>query len=128
MSAGNRMKAKGTAFETMVCNWLISHGFTRAYRPATSGSYDTGDINGIVRHYGVNHRQAIIQCKNAKTFNLSGWLNDANDQAAQPKVGGDALPIVVFKRPGIGAVNLGDTYALLRLEDLRSLLHEAGYS
>lgn len=125
------MKAKGTAFETLVCNWLISNGFNSAYRPATSGSYDSGDINGIYRRSDNTrhpYRQAIIQCKNAKTFSLSGWLNDAQDQAKQPKVGGDALPIVVFKRPGVGAKNLGDTYALLRLEDLKNLLIEAGYS
>lgn len=140
------MKAKGTAFETQVVDYLKGKGFKNVYRPATSGGLDTGDINGIkadtaeLRSYrskrldsptyselGEHHRQAIIQNKNCKTFSLSSWLNDAVSQAKQEKVGGDALPIVVFKRPGVGTKNLGDTYALLRLEDLADLLKDAGY-
>lgn len=117
------MKAKGTAFETQVVDYLKSKGFKNVYRPATSGGLDTGDINGL-KH---PNRQAIIQNKNCKTFSLSSWLNDAVAQAKQEKVGGDALPIVVFKRPGVGTKNLGDTYALLRLEDIADLLKDAGY-
>lgn len=134
------MKAKGTAFETQVKEYLHANGFPNAYRPATAGASDSGDINGIkqpgyVRPGGFNSdevwvgdRQAVIQCKNHKTFSLSGWLNDAKEQAKQSAVGGDALPLVVFKRPGIGTKNLGKTYALMELEDLVQLLKEAGYS
>jgi Holliday junction resolvase len=121
---GNKAKAKGTAFETLVVKYLRPRGFAKAFRPATSGSYDSGDINGITNP----SRQAIIQCKNHRQFNLSGWLNDAVQQAQQDAVGNNALPVVVFKRPGIGEKNLGDTYALMRLEDIASLLKEAGYT
>lgn len=123
------MKAKGTAFETQIVNYLHAKGFRKAYRPATSGGLDTGDINGLSREkdYYPHTRQAIIQCKNHKAFSLSTWLNDAVQQAKQDKVGNNALPIVVFKRPGVGAKSLGDTYALLRLEDLADLLKDAGY-
>lgn len=124
MSAGNRMKAKGTAFETQVVDYLKEKGFDDCYRPATSGAMDSGDINGIKGP----HRQSIIQCKNHKAYNLSGWLNDAVTQSQMTKVGGDALPVVVFKRPGVGTKTLGNTYALLRLEDLAELMKEAGYS
>lgn len=117
------MKAKGTAFESQVVTYLKDKGFNNVYRPATSGGLDTGDINGIKSE----HRQAIIQNKNCKAFSLSSWLNDAVAQASQEKVGGNALPLVVFKRPGVGTKNLGDTYALLRLEDLADLLRDAGY-
>lgn len=117
------MKAKGTTFETQVVDYLKEKGFGNAYRPATSGALDSGDINGIK----APHRQSIIQCKNHKTFHLSGWLNDAVTQAAMTKVGGNALPVVVFKRPGVGTKTLGNTYALLRLEDLADLLKDAGY-
>lgn len=130
MSSGNRMKALGTGFETDVVNYLKARGFTNAYRPATSSQYDSGDINGIKRPYSMltDGRQAIIQCKRVAKFNLSGWLNDAVGQAKQEIVGGDALPIVVFKRPGVGVKTLGESYALLRLEDIVQLLKEAGYS
>lgn len=121
---GNRMKAKGTSFETLIVRYLRNKSFKRAYRPATKGSSDTGDINGIASP----RRQAIIQCKNQRKFDLSGWLNDAVSQSQQEEVGGNALPILVVKRPGVGEKSLGETYAILRLEDLSSLLKEAGYN
>lgn len=121
---GNRMKAKGTSFETLIVKYLRSRAFKRAYRPATKGEYDTGDINGITS----SSRQAIIQCKNQRKYDLSGWLNDTVSQAQQEEVGGNALPILVVKRPGVGEKSLGETYAILRLEDVSSLLKEAGYN
>ena len=119
----NTAKARGTSFETLVVRYLRPRGFRKAYRPSTSGSYDSGDTNGIA---GPD-RQAIIQCKNQRKFDLSGWLNDTVSQAQQEAVGGNALPVLVVKRPGVGEKNLGDTYAILRLEDLSVLLKEAGY-
>ena len=121
---GNKNKSKGTSFETLIVKYLRERSFKRAYRPATKGGYDTGDINGIT---GSN-RQAIVQCKNQRKFDLSGWLNDAVSQAQQEEVGGNALPVLVVKRPGVGEKSLGDTYAVMRLEDLSSLLREAGYN
>ena len=118
------MKARGTAFETLIVKFLRSKGFKKAYRPATKGGYDTGDINGITSP----RRQAIIQCKNQRKFDLSGWLNDTVEQAQQEEVGHNALPILVVKRPGIGEAKIGDSYAILRLEDVSSLLKEAGYN
>lgn len=129
----NKAKAKGTSFETMILNYMRGKGFNRVYRPATKGLYDTGDINGIVRPGSVNgdskgtFRQAILQCKNQKTFKLSDWLNDSVLQAKQNEVGGDALPVLVVKRPRTGEKTLGDSYAVLRMDDLVSLLREAGY-
>lgn len=120
---GNRMKAKGTSFETLIVRYLRERSFRKSYRPATKGEYDTGDINGIASP----RRQAIIQCKNQKKFDLSGWLNAAVSQAQQEEVGGNALPILVVKRPGVGEKSLGETYAIMRLEDITSLLKEAGY-
>jgi len=121
---GNKMKAKGTSFETLIVRYLRSRSFKRAYRPATKGEYDTGDINGITS----KRRQAIIQCKNQRKYDLSGWLNDTVSQAKQEEVGGNALPVLVVKRPGVGEKSLGDTYAILRLEDLSMLMTEAGYN
>lgn len=96
----------------------------KAYRPATKGAYDTGDINGV----SGPRRQAIFQCKNHKKFSLSDWLNDTVEQAQQGEVGHNALPVLIVKRPGIGEAKIGDSYAILRLEDLSSLLKEAGYN
>jgi len=121
---GNTHKAKGTAFETLVVKFLRGRGFNKAYRPATKGGYDTGDINGVTS----SRRQAVFQCKNQRKFALSEWLDATVEQANQEEVGRNALPILVVKRPGVGEKSLGDTYAILRLEDLSSLLKEAGYN
>lgn len=119
---GNKNKARGTAFEVLVRDYLIEKGFVNAHRPALSGGNDTGDINGVARRNPL--RKAIFQCKNAKSFQLSQWLNDTVEQAEKAD---KAVPILVVKRPGKGAKALGDSYALLRLDDIVDLLKEAGY-
>lgn len=121
----NRAKSKGTSFETLIVNYLRAHGFNRVYRPATKGGYDTGDINGLYRRDA--HRQAILQAKNQKAFKFSEWLNETVAQSKQAEVGGDALPVLIVKRPRIGEANLGETFCVLRLDDLIGLLGEAGY-
>lgn len=118
----NRARAKGTAFEVLVRDYLISKGFIHAHRPALSGGNDTGDINGIARKETL--RKVAIQCKNQKSFQLSQWLNDTVEQA--DRLNG-AVPVLVVKRPGKGEKALGDSYVVMRLEDLSDLLNEAGY-
>ena len=119
---GNKHKAKGTAFEVLVRDYFISKGFIHAHRPALSGGNDTGDINGIARKETL--RKVAVQCKNQKSFQLSQWLNDTVEQA--DRLGG-AVPVLVVKRPGKGEKALGDSYVVMRLEDLTGLLDEAGY-
>lgn len=120
---GNKAKAKGTAFEVLVRDYLISKGFIHAHRPALSGGNDTGDINGIAR--AVPFRKVAVQCKNQKSFQLSQWLNDTVEQAERLD---DAVPVLVVKRPGKGEKALGESYVVMRLQDLTDLLSEAGYS
>lgn len=118
---GNRNKAKGTAFETLVKEYLISKGFPEARRAALEGAEDKGDIHGIA---SIN-RKVCIQCKNDKSFNISGWLNDTVEQAKRLD---DAVPALVVKRKGKGEKALGDSYVVMRLDDLIALLKEASYS
>lgn len=117
----NRNKAKGTAFETVILKYL-KPAFSKVYRPATKGKYDTGDINGVSN----GRSQVIFQCKNQRTFKLSEWLNDTVSQAEQVEVA-PAVPILVVKRPGVGEKSAGDNYAVMRLSDVISLLREAEY-
>jgi hypothetical protein len=65
-----------------------------------------------------------VQCKNQRQFQLSQWLNDTVEQAS--RLGG-AVPALVVKRPGKGEKALGESYVVMRLEDLTDLLIEAGY-
>jgi hypothetical protein len=118
----NKSKAKGTSFEVLVRDYLIDKGFIHAHRPALSGGKDTGDVNGIARKETL--RKVAIQCKNQKAFQLSQWLNDTVEQAS--RLGG-AVPALVVKRPGKGEKALGESYVVMRLEDLTDLLTEAGY-
>jgi hypothetical protein len=118
----NHHKQKGTAFETLVRQYLNDLGFKEAQRTVLKGGKDTGDINGIKN---PEKRQVAVQCKNQKTFSLSQWLNATVEQA--DNLGG-AVPALVVKRPGKGEKAVGDSYAVMRLSDLVDLLKEAGYS
>ena len=107
----------------LVRDYLINNGFPNAHRTALSGSQDTGDINGLVR--SETGRKVSVQCKNQKSFQLSQWLNDTVEQAERLD---DAVPALVVKRPGKGEKALGDSYVVMRLDDLIKLLGEAGYA
>jgi Holliday junction resolvase len=119
----NPSKQKGTAFETLIRDYLWEHGFQAAHRTALSGGYDTGDINGLVNL--DTGREVAVQCKNQKKFNLSGWLDATVGQAEMLN---NAVPLLVVKRPGKGAQSLDESYAVMRLVDAVALLEEAGYT
>ena len=116
----NKAKQKGTSFETLIKDYLNAAGFLDAKRTPLQGIGDTGDINGI----RSDLRKVAIQCKNQKSFNLSGWLNDTVEQAARLD---DAVPVLVIKRPGKGKSAVGDNYAVMRFDDLIYLLRVGGF-
>lgn len=120
---GNRNKAKGTAYETLIKNYLIDKGFKEARRAALEGAEDKGDIHGIQQRTTL--RKVCIQCKNDKSFNFSGWLNDTVEQAERLD---HALPALVVKRKGKGEKALGDSYVVMRLDDFIDLMGDAQYS
>jgi len=121
----NPSKQKGTAFETLCLNFL-KQWFGRIYRAALAGGKDVGDLNGVVRSDG---RQVIFQCKNHKTMKLGEWIKATKDQAWNKTT--DTMTttkgVLLVKRRGVGAKNMGQTSAVMELEDLVVLLHEAGY-
>lgn len=119
---GNKHKAKGTAYETLVKNYLIDKGFKKARRAVLEGGQDKGDIHGI--QHPDTERQVCVQCKNQRSFDLSGWLNATVEQAERLN---RAVPALVIKRPGKGEKAVGESYAVMRLDDLIELLGEAGY-
>lgn len=119
---GNKHKAKGTSFETAIREYLNAKGFVHARRTALEGGQDKGDIHGVERPSTL--RKACFQCKNQKALKLSEWLNDTVEQAERLD---GALPILIAKRAGKGKKALGDSYAVMRLDDLIELLQEAGY-
>lgn len=119
----NKAKQKGTSFETLIKDYLNEVGFVDAHRTALKSGEDTGDINGISNK--KTGKKVAIQCKNQKTFNLSGWLNATVEQAARLD---DAVPVLIVKRPGKGKSAVSDNYVVMRLEDLVDLLKWGNFS
>ena len=110
----SKERAKGTSFETFVVNFLKQF-YPFAERRTLHGIYDKGDITGT-------DPRLVWECKNQKILNFSTWLHEAETERVNA---GAELGIVVAKRRGYG--NPSDQYAVLRLEDLLTLLKKAGY-
>lgn len=121
----NPSKQKGTAFETQ-CLTFLKQWFPRVYRAALAGGKDVGDLNGVLHKNG---RQVIFQCKNHKTMKLAEWIKATKDQAWNKTTDtmNTTKGVLLVKRRGVGDKNMGQTYAIMELEDLVVLLSEAGY-
>lgn len=122
---GNKHKAKGTSFETLIVNYLKEQDFCNARRTALAGENDAGDIHGVVQAREIPAKEVAIQCKNQKSFKLSEWLNATVEQASKLNRG---VPLLVVKRPGKGAAAIGESYAIMPLEEMLKLLKDAGYA
>ena len=107
-------RAKGTAWESAIVDFLTRHGFPHAERRALNGINDKGDIAGIP---GV-----VVEVKNHASLNLAGWVDEA--LAEQGNDGAD-YGIVVHKRRGKGSA--GDWYATCTVAQMARLLRQAGY-
>ena len=105
---------KGTAWETQICDYLISRGWPHVERRRLNGRYDRGDIAGIP---GV-----VIEAKNAKTIALAAWLDEAIEEAENDHAD---LGAAWFKRRG--KASAGDGYVLMDGRTFAKLLTAAGY-
>lgn len=109
----SKSKAKGTAFETFIVNYLRDY-YPNVERRTLGGQYDKGDISGT-------DNELVWECKDHKTLKLSEWLKEADTERQNA---GASYGIVVAKRKGCG--DPGQQYALLPLKELLSLLSRAG--
>jgi hypothetical protein len=109
----NPKKAKGTAAETAVVNYLKKTWDT-VERRALAGSADKGDISGIAN--------VCIEVKDHKKMVLSGWVKELEEEMknAQALTGA-----VIHKKRG--TLNVGEWYATMPVEVYVNLLIEAGY-
>ena len=114
----NPQKQKGSAYERAIVRYLGTQGFT-VERTRAGWADDRGDIHGI--HHSV-FGNFTIECKNHKTINLSGWLQELEKER---EANGGGLGAVVHKRRGF--TNGEDQYATLPLWMLVQLLSSAGY-
>jgi hypothetical protein len=107
-------KAKGTAWESAIVQFLRNAGAAQAERRALAGSSDRGDIAGIP---GV-----VIEAKSAARLDLAGWLKEA--EAERVNAGAD-LALVWAKRRGKTSPGAG--YVLMDGVTAVQLLTAAGY-
>lgn len=111
-------KQAGSLFETQVAVFLATAlDDDRIERRARNGAKDRGDI-GSVRT--VNGHRVVVETKDYGGRLLpSEWIREARVEA-----GNDDAPVgvVVAKRRGKGAAQMGEQYVLMTLADLAVLL------
>lgn len=107
----SKSKAKGTAAETAVVNYLREQGFEQAERRALNGVADRGDIAGVVG--------TVIEVKNCARMELAGWLAEA---AAEADNDGARLGVVWHKRRGKGSP--GDWFVTMDGATFTKMLRE----
>lgn len=104
----NPSKAKGSAWERRVVDYLAAHGHPNAERRALEGVNDRGDVAGIASW--------IVECKNAREWRLGEWMREAEREALTAGVSRFAVVIPQKGR----ATELG--YAVLPLWLLGELM------
>lgn len=114
----NPQKVKGSNYERLVVNHLREEGFS-VDRTRAGWVDDRGDVHGL---QGPHGKPFVIECKNHKTMDLSGWLAELDRECAA--AGADLGAVVHKKR---GTTSGGEQYATLPFGMLVQLLKEAGY-
>lgn len=110
----NQAKNKGSLFEREVARIYSENGHPKAHRAYGAGRPDdVGDISGVP--------DCVVECKAAKTFDLSGWLLEAERERANAGV---QWSVLVVKRPGKA---IKESYAIRTLEEDARLLARLAY-
>lgn len=104
-------KAKGSQWERDVVKFLQENGFIYAERRGLAGQQqDKGDIVGLP---GL-----VIECKNQKSFDLAGWIAEAEVEKGHARAD---YGVVFAKRRGKRA---GQGYAIMTIEEFARLWRE----
>ena len=107
----NPSKAKGSAWERRLVDWLNVNGFPFAERRVTEGKNDRGDVSGC---------PLVIEAKNCKAITLGPWCDEAAKEARTAGMGNRWA--VVFPRRSHAT---GKAYAVVSLELLAELMRSA---
>lgn len=110
-------RTAGTVMETLVA-WYLSDALDddRIERRARNGAKDRGDIGGVRTALG---ERVVVEVKDVARMDLSGWLREAEVERGNDDA---AVGVVVHKRRGKGAAQMGETYVTMTLADLAVLL------
>lgn len=109
----SKSKAKGTAAETAVVDYLAQNGFPHAERRVTKGAGDTGDVAAIP---GV-----VIEIKNCARLELAQWLDEAVKEQRNAHA---SIGVVWHKRRNKG--NPGQWFVTMSGEQFVALLRDDG--
>jgi len=115
----SKAKAKRTAAETALVNYLQGHGFAGAERRALGGggfAQDLGDITGTPC--------LTWEVKNHKKYSIPAWLKESSAERENAKA--DYCPLII-KPVGVGLGSVDKWWAILTVAELVDLLREAGY-
>jgi len=108
---GRAMKARGSAFERDVAQFLREHGHRFVERAYGAGrSDDRGDLDGLPGW--------VLECKAHKTLDLAGWMAEAERERT---CGRQPFAAVIAKRRGKPT---SDAYVVLDLATFARLLTE----
>lgn len=112
----SKQKAKGTAFESMVTEYLSRVlDAPEIERRTVGGTKDRGDIAGIF----FRGKRVVLECKNTVRPELPQWLREAEVERVND---GAEYGFVVHKRRGCGAAQAGETYVTCTLETLAAMI------
>lgn len=117
--ARSRASAKqaGSLFESHVAGFLAGAlDDDRIERRARGGSKDRGDINGVRT---VTGERVVIECKNTVRTELGVWAREVEIERGNDDA---QVGVIVHKRVGKGAKNMGEQWVTMTLADLAVLL------
>ena len=106
----NPSRAKGTAWEVAVRDYLQGRGWSECQRLATRAALDLGDLTGIPRF--------AIECRDRKKVELSTNLDDAEERAVNKK---SRWGVAIMKRP---RRPVEGAYVLMSMATFADLLDE----
>lgn len=111
--AANRLKDKGTRFETEVVRYLWKHGQPEARRAAMAGAHDQGDVHGIWGDLPASWR-GIAECKAYREWPTQPAVMAAfrAQTFAERTNAGATFALLVVKRPNRG-VELAECWVTL---------------
>lgn len=110
----SRERAKGSAFERRVRDFLRDRLGTDANRLPAGAAKDVGDVH-------VDGLPVTIECKDHRRMELSSWLDEAVRESENART---AFGAVVHHRVGRGAKRFDETYVTMRLGDWAELVRE----
>lgn len=111
-----KARAKGTAAETALVNYLRFQGWPYAERRALSGSVDKGDITGTP---GV-----VWEVKAGTTLCIPQWLRETEQERINAR---GHVGVLVVKPKGVGVGNVDRWWSVMPLYQVTALLRAAGY-